>query len=89
MRKVRRHGRCEGKRGGDASDGGREQRSVGQEQGMSVGGRGIGREGNFKGSTPRIQYTADKTTHSAALAIATLLLQTQNDCKWVYLNCEL
>ena len=31
----------------EASGGGREQRSEGDEQGRSVGGREIGREGNF------------------------------------------
>ena len=47
----------------------------------------IGREGNFKGGTLRrtlvcIQYTPHKTTHNAALAIATLILQIKN-CKRV------
>ena len=35
----------------EASGGGREQRSDGDEQGRSVGGRDIGRKGNFKGGT--------------------------------------
>ena len=51
----------------------------------------MGREGNFKGGALRrtlasIQYTAHKTTHNAALDIATLVLQIQN-CKRVYKLC--
>ena len=43
-----------------------------------MGGREIRIEGNFKGGTLRrrlasILYTAHKTTHNAALAIATLV----------------
>ena len=72
----------------EASGGGREQRSEREEQVRSVGRREIGREGNFKGGTMRrtltsIQYTAHKTTHNTALAIATLVLQIQNYCKRV------
>ena len=84
MMKDRRHGRSEGNRGG-----GRKQRSKEEEQGRSVGGTEMGREGNGKGGTLRrtlastgIQYTAHKTTHNATLAIATLVLQLHN-CKWV------
>ena len=65
------------KRGGrkrteeEGSEEGREQQSKGEER---------GREGNFKGGTLRrtlasIQYTAHKTTHNAALALDTLVLQ--------------
>ena len=66
----------------EASGGGREQRSEGEEQLRSVGGIETGKEGNFKRGTPRrklasIQYTAHKITHNAALAIATLELQIQ------------
>ena len=55
------------------------------------GDREIGREGNFKRGTLRgtlasIQYTAHKTTHNAALVIATLVLRIQN-CKRVYKLC--
>ena len=49
MKKERRHGRREGKKGEEASGRGREQRSEGEEQGRSVGGRAMGREGNFLG----------------------------------------
>ena len=47
MRKKRRHERSEGKRGR------RKRASEGEEKGRSVGGREIGREGNFKGGTAR------------------------------------
>ena len=72
---------------------GSNQRSEEEEQGRSVGGREIGRDGNFKGCTlwrtlTSIQYTAHKTTHNAALAITTLVLQIQN-CKRVYINSVL
>ena len=75
----------------EASGSGREQRSEGEEQGRSMGGRDIGREENFKGCTlmrtlARIEYTAHKTTHNTALAIATLVLQIQN-CERVYKLC--
>ena len=79
-----RHGRSKGKRGREeASGGGREQQSEGEEQGRSVAGREIGREGNFKGGTPRrtlanIQDTVHKTTHNAALVLETLVLQMKN-----------
>ena len=63
---------------------------AGGEEGRSVGGKEIGREGNFNGGTLRrtlasrpIQYTAHKTTHNAALAIASLVLQIiiKKNCK--------
>ena len=37
----------------EASGGRREQRSEGEEKGRSMGGREIGRQGNFKGGTLR------------------------------------
>ena len=50
MRKERRHGWSEGKRGREeASGGGREQRSEGEEQGRSVGGREMGEGGKLQG----------------------------------------
>ena len=60
---------------------GNERRREGA--GRSVGGREIGREGNFKGCTlmrtlANIQYTLHKTTHSAALALETLVLKMKN-----------
>ena len=90
MGKERRHGRNDGKRGGRKRA--EEGLSEGEEQGRSMGGREIGMEGNFKESTLMrtlacIQYTAHKTTHNAALAIASLLLQIQNYCKRVYKLC--
>ena len=73
MMKERRHGRSEGKRGEEASAGGREQRSEGEEKGMGVGGREIGREGNFKGGalmrTLASIYTAHTTTHTRPLPL--------------------
>ena len=63
MRKERRHGRSEGKRGGEEASGReREQRSEGDEQGRSVGGREIGREGNFKGGTQRRTLASTQRT---------------------------
>ena len=65
----------------EASGGRRERRSEGEEKGRSVGGWEIGREVNFKGGTLRrtlasIHYTVERTKqHSAALAIATLVLR--------------
>ena len=61
----------------EASGGRREQRSDGDEQGRSVRGRKIGKDVNFNGGSlnrtlASIQYTEHKTTHNAALAIATL-----------------
>ena len=40
----------------------------------------MGREGNFKGGTLEDagQYTVHKTTHNAALALETLVLQIKN-----------
>ena len=57
-----------------------------------MGGREIWREGNFKGDLGRYPeedtglYTAHKTTHNAALAIATMYYDLQN-CKRVYKLC--
>ena len=53
----------------DASGGRRERRSEGEEKGMSVGGREIWREVNFKGDTLRrtlasIHYTAVSTQNN-------------------------
>ena len=61
MRKGRTERRKEG--GEEASGGRREQRSDGEEKGRNLGGREIGREGNFKGGTmgrtlASIHYTA-------------------------------
>ena len=71
MRKERRHGRGKGKSGGrkrteeEGSNGARER---------SVGGREIGREGNFKGGTLRrtldsIQRTKQHTTRPLPLRL--------------------
>ena len=48
-----------------------------------MGGREIGREGNFKGCTlmrtlANIQYALHITTHNAALALETLVLQMKS-----------
>ena len=65
----------------DANGGGREQWSEGGEQWRERGrdgGKAQGREGNFKeGTLTSIQHTAHKTTHNAALALETLVLQIQ------------
>ena len=87
MRKERRHGRSEGKRGGRmrAEEGG--SNGAKEENGRSMGGREIGREGNFKGGTLRrtqgsIQYTAVSAPNNTnvALAIATLVLRVYKLC---------
>ena len=70
----------------DASGGRSEQRSEGEEKGRSVGGR---EGGKLQGRYPEEdtgQYTvysrerAHKTTHNAALAIATLVLRYYKLC---------
>ena len=55
----------------------------GSKGGAREGGRGQGRERNFKGCTLRrtlasIHYATHKTTHNVALALETLLLQIEN-----------
>ena len=75
-------------------EGGSERRREGatererEEQGRSVGGMEIGGEiqGRYH-EEDTDQYTAHKTTHDTALAIATLVLQIQNYCKRVYKLC--
>ena len=85
-----RQGWSEEERGGRmrTEEGGSEEEREGDEQGRSEGGREgareQGREGNFKGGTPMstlasIQYTAHKTTHNAALALETLVLQMKTN----------
>ena len=55
-----------------------------------MGGRDIGREGNFKGGNMRRTLASTQnTTHNATLAIATLVLEptNKNYCKRVYKLC--
>ena len=70
MRKERRHGRSKGERGG-------KKRA---EQGRSMEGRAIGREGNFKGGTLRRHwpvYSAQDNTQRGPCHCH-LVLQIQN-----------
>ena len=83
VRKERRHGQSEGKRGG-----GRELRR----EGATDRGRGARDGRKLQGRYPEedtdqyMQYTAHKTAHNTARAIATLVLQKQN-CKRIYKLC--
>ena len=74
--------------GTELGEGGRVRRREGATErgrgtGRSGGGREIGTEGNFHGCTlmrtlANIQYTLHKTTHNAALAVETLVLEMKN-----------
>ena len=64
---------------------------MGEARGRELGMKGDREGGKLQGRYPKedtcqYQYTAHKTTHNAALAIATLVLQIQN-CKRVYKLC--
>ena len=80
-----------GKEGKEASGGERVQRSEGEVQG---GAWEEGKEGNFRGCTmirtpANIQHALHKTTHNAALALDTLVLQVKNSEHVYYLNSVL
>ena len=69
----------------EASGGRREQRSEGEEKGRSVGGREIGREGNFKGDTLRrtlasTLYSRERTKQHAMRPLPLRL--------WYYGYCD-
>ena len=80
VRKERRHGRSEGKRGERkraeerGSNRARERSNGGAWEERRSGGKETSREVLWGGHCP-VWYTAHKTTHNAALAIATLVLQ--------------
>ena len=94
MRKELRHGRGEGKRGGRkrAEEGGSSGRRRGRGAREERGIKGDREGGKLQGTYPE-EDTGQYTVYSArnniqrGPCIATLVLQIQNNCKWVYTLC--